>query len=94
MSPSEICAGGEVGKDTCEGEGGAPLVCLDEHKDQYFLVGLVNYGLGACGSDVPAVYVNMADTSIRDFVTRSFTDQGFCQADLSGNTFGLRSALK
>ena len=30
LHPSEMCAGGEEGIDTCEGEGGAPLVCLDE----------------------------------------------------------------
>ena len=30
LHSSELCAGGEVGVDTCDGEGGAPLVCLDE----------------------------------------------------------------
>ena len=30
LHSSELCAGGEVGVDTCEGEGGAPLVCLDQ----------------------------------------------------------------
>ena len=30
LKPSEICAGGEPGVDTCEGEGGAPLVCYDQ----------------------------------------------------------------
>ena len=70
MSASELCAGGEDrGKDPCTGEGGAPLVCLDEKKDQYFLVGLVNYSLGDCGDEIPAVYVNMADPCIRSFVT-------------------------
>ena len=28
----KVCAGGE-GKDACEGEGGAPLVCLDKVAD-------------------------------------------------------------
>lgn len=28
--PSEICAGGDPSKDTCRGEGGAPLVRADE----------------------------------------------------------------
>merc|ERR1712084_179970 len=27
LSPSEICAGAEVGKDACTGDGGSPLVC-------------------------------------------------------------------
>ena len=29
LKPSEMCAGGEPDKDTCKGEGGAPLVCYD-----------------------------------------------------------------
>ena len=29
---TQVCAGGE-GKDACEGEGGAPLVCLDKVGD-------------------------------------------------------------
>ena len=29
---TKVCAGGE-GKDACEGEGGAPLVCLDKVGD-------------------------------------------------------------
>ena len=29
MMMVKVCAGGE-GKDACEGEGGAPLVCLDK----------------------------------------------------------------
>ena len=45
ISPSELCAGGR-GKDACAGEGGAPLVCLDEvstlrqelFKETHFLI--------------------------------------------------------
>ena len=28
-----------MGKDTCQGEGGAPLVCLDRETDRYVAVG-------------------------------------------------------
>ena len=31
----KICAGGE-GKDACDGEGGAPLVCLDKVRSYFF----------------------------------------------------------
>ena len=31
---TKVCAGGE-GKDACEGEGGAPLVCLDKVGDDH-----------------------------------------------------------
>jgi hypothetical protein len=30
LKRSEVCAGGVPGKDACEGEGGAPLVCYDK----------------------------------------------------------------
>ena len=94
MSASELCAGGEDrGKDPCTGEGGAPLVCLDEKKDQYFLVGLVNYSLGDCGDEIPAVYVNMADPCIRRFVTTSFGDPDFCQTDFTRDDLQCDSEL-
>ena len=35
MMMAKVCAGGE-GKDACEGEGGAPLVCLDKVIDEDF----------------------------------------------------------
>ena len=34
MMMTKVCAGGE-GKDACEGEGGAPLVCLDRVGDDH-----------------------------------------------------------
>jgi hypothetical protein len=74
---SELCAGGELGKDTCLGEGGAPLVCLDVERDQYYAVGLVNYGLG-CNSTLPAVYTNLMDPEVNLFVKDGFRDD-FCQ---------------
>ncbi len=34
---SEICAGGETGKDACDGDGGAPLVCQAQEGNWYIL---------------------------------------------------------
>jgi len=76
--PSELCAGGEPEKDTCRGEGGAPLVCYDESFDQYYLVGLVGYGFD-CNRGIPGVYTNMADPGVQDFVREALRENnGFC----------------
>merc|ERR1711892_892437 len=77
LQPSEICAGGVRNKDSCRGEGGAPLVCYDKGSDQYFAVGLVSYGFG-CNNTRPAVYTNLADPSVQDFITSSFDNNFFC----------------
>jgi len=75
--PSEVCAGGVVGEDTCRGEGGAPLVCYDDSSDQYFLVGLVGYGF-ACNTTLPGVYTNIADPVVRDFIDDAIDNEDFC----------------
>merc|ERR1712018_484007 len=58
LSPSEICAGGQVGKDACTGDGGSPLVCQGL-SGRWTVVGLVTWGVG-CASDVPGVYARMS----------------------------------
>jgi len=58
LSPSEICAGGEKGKDACTGDGGSPLVC-QASSGRWTVVGLVTWGVG-CASDVPGVYARMS----------------------------------
>jgi len=77
LASSELCAGGE-GKDSCEGEGGAPLVCLDKDTDQYYAVGLVGYGFDCSGS-LPAVYTNLMDPDIRNFVDEAISNRNYCE---------------
>ncbi|XP_050559829.1 phenoloxidase-activating factor 2-like isoform X1 [Spodoptera frugiperda] len=55
---SFVCAGGEAGKDTCQGDGGAPLACQFGNS-RYKLTGLVAWGIGCGQQDVPAVYTNV-----------------------------------
>ena len=57
LDDSEMCAGGEVGKDACTGDGGSPLVCEAE-SGRWTVVGLVTWGVG-CASDVPGVYARV-----------------------------------
>jgi len=58
LHQSEICAGGQVGKDACTGDGGSPLVCQGK-SGRWTVVGLVTWGVG-CASDVPGVYARMS----------------------------------
>ena len=64
LDSSEICAGGEVGKDACTGDGGSPLVCQAQ-SGRWTVVGLVSWGIG-CASDIPGVYVRISH--FRDWI--------------------------
>lgn len=60
LHPSFMCAGGEIGKDTCKGDGGSPLVCpIPGTKDRYYQAGIVAWGIG-CGDRTPGVYASIA----------------------------------
>lgn len=59
LHDSFVCAGGEEGKDTCTGDGGAPLAC-PVGNDRYKLTGLVAWGIGCGVKDVPAVYARVS----------------------------------
>lgn len=60
LDRSFMCAGGIVGKDTCTGDGGSPLVCPARNDpNTYFQAGIVAWGIG-CGGDVPGVYADVS----------------------------------
>lgn len=82
LSPTFVCAGGEVGKDTCKGDGGSPLVCpIQNRPGQYYQSGIVAWGIGCGENQIPGVYVNVAkfrnwiDTEMRkaNLNTQSYT---------------------
>lgn len=56
---SFMCAGGEAGKDACTGDGGSPLMCQVSGK--WYVAGLVAWGIGCGSSNVPGVYINVAN---------------------------------
>ncbi|KAH8334432.1 hypothetical protein KR059_010136, partial [Drosophila kikkawai] len=61
LAPSLICAGGELDKDACLGDGGSALFCaLEDGSDRYEQVGIVNWGIQCGKKDVPATYTNVA----------------------------------
>jgi len=51
-----MCAGGERGKDSCEGDGGSALVC--DVNGIWKAAGLVSWGIGCGKQGLPGVYVN------------------------------------
>ncbi|XP_071520816.1 inactive CLIP domain-containing serine protease A8-like [Panulirus ornatus] len=66
LDKSFLCAGGEEGKDTCKGDGGGPLSCLDPSTGRYVLVGITAWGIGCGQKDVPGVYADVQ--YIRDWL--------------------------
>ncbi|RZF45062.1 hypothetical protein LSTR_LSTR002023 [Laodelphax striatellus] len=65
VNPSkQICAGGEIGKDSCGGDSGGPLMsaqAIDDMPPRYFIIGLVSFGVKMCGmSTMPAVYTRVS----------------------------------
>lgn len=75
LHPSFICAGGIVGKDTCKGDGGAPLVCpIPGSTERYYQAGIVAWGIG-CNTETPGVYVNVP--LFRDWIDMKMIAKGF-----------------
>ena len=58
---SQLCAGGEEGRDSCVGDSGSALMASDTKPGEFFatwkLVGLVSFGPQKCGTEnIPGVY--------------------------------------
>lgn len=61
LHDSFVCAGGKRGIDTCQGDGGSPLVCpISNHPERYHQIGIVAWGIGCGENGIPGVYVNVA----------------------------------
>ncbi|XP_014098296.2 phenoloxidase-activating factor 2 [Bactrocera oleae] len=76
LNRSFICAGGERGIDTCQGDGGAPLVCPIglSAENRYEQDGIVSWGIG-CNDDVPAVYASVS--TARDWIDQQMLSLGY-----------------
>jgi len=57
--PSQICARGEAGTDSCSGDSGGPLMALDS-KARWHLTGVVSFGTNECDSSLPGVYTKIS----------------------------------
>jgi secreted trypsin-like serine protease len=62
MINSKICAGGEVGKDSCRGDSGGPLMSTDPNTRNWVTSGVVSIGPQNCGTTgIPGIYTNVKD---------------------------------
>ncbi|XP_055604081.1 CLIP domain-containing serine protease B4-like [Uranotaenia lowii] len=63
---TEMCAGGDPGKDSCQGDSGGSLVLNDD--GYWYQFGVVSYGLGCGIEGVPGVYTRV--TSYLDWIQK------------------------
>ncbi|KAK5647682.1 hypothetical protein RI129_002574 [Pyrocoelia pectoralis] len=71
-----ICAGGELGKDTCKGDGGSPLVCpMADEQDRFYQAGIVSWGIDCGKENIPGVYAHVAKAM--DWIDEIMTSHKF-----------------
>ncbi|XP_076383834.1 CLIP domain-containing serine protease HP8-like [Megalopta genalis] len=65
LGDTQICAGGQKGKDSCRGDSGGPLMALErtrEGKGKWSVIGVVSFGPSPCGMPGwPGVYTKVAE---------------------------------
>lgn len=61
---TQICAGGKVGEDSCNGDSGGPLMnieSVDGKPPAYYILGVVSFGATICGSTPqPGIYTKIS----------------------------------
>ena len=50
-----------LGKDSCNGDSGGPLIWKDYTDDPYYQIGLVSFGTKDCAKGTPGVYTRVAE---------------------------------
>jgi len=67
LSPSlHLCAGGEDGKDSCNGDSGGPLLARKSRISPWQLVGVVSGGTSRCGIGAPGIFTRV--TQYREWI--------------------------
>jgi len=61
IKSNQLCAGGDKGKDSCNGDSGGPLFLMERESFdapmRYTVIGVVSYGANDCGQpEMPGVY--------------------------------------
>ena len=65
LDETQLCAGGETGKDSCSGDSGGGLFSdmnegTDKIERKWEVVGIVSFGNSRCGSGTPGVYTKVS----------------------------------
>jgi len=55
----QVCAGGELGKDSCNGDSGGPLMARKDDLSPWQIVGIVSFGTPQCARGAPAVFTRV-----------------------------------
>lgn len=73
LSDSQICAGGQGGKDSCSGDSGGPLMTtFSNDNSQWFVEGVVSFG-ASCGREGwPGIYTRVSEYV--DWITENVRD--------------------
>ncbi|XP_063985537.1 CLIP domain-containing serine protease HP8-like [Diachasmimorpha longicaudata] len=73
LGSSQVCAGGEIGKDSCRGDSGGPLMSVETAADgtqKWAAAGVVSFGPSPCGMQGwPGVYTRVA--AFTDWIVRN-----------------------
>lgn len=56
----QVCAGGELARDSCPGDSGSPLMFYNREAGKWVAAGVVSFGLAKCGTaGWPGVYTRV-----------------------------------
>lgn len=79
---TNICAGGELGKDSCYGDSGGPL--MRKIRNYWVLEGIVSYGdVDECATEMPTVhaYVSKYDEWIQENVRNGWKQEEYSEEE-------------
>ena len=62
LGPTQLCAGGNIGQDSCEGDSGGPLIMHERFGPPFVLIGVTSFGATNCGQGAtPGVYTKVSE---------------------------------
>ncbi|EZA55838.1 Serine protease easter [Ooceraea biroi] len=85
IGDQQMCVGGVLGRDSCSGDSGGPLMKVESESGppRYYLLGIVSFGVRHCGgTTTPAIYTKVAKyiTWILDNISPADGQMGTCKA--------------